>query len=140
MYTIRTYKSWNGEEKATLQGTIQSTETEEEKTVPLQDDFLSENKSAYLKIITVLENQIEQQKKELDSKDKIIASITDRLEASQKLVDQQQQLSLADRKNILELENKIKLLEQPKEENISLEQHKRMNIFSMLFKRKEREL
>jgi len=63
--------------------------------------------NAYLKVIAVLENQIEQQKKDLETKDKQIAEISERLKDSQNLLSQQQQLALADKQNnILMLEDK----------------------------------
>lgn len=91
---------------------------------------VQDENNAYLKVIAVLENQIEQQKKDLENKDKIIASITERLKDSQKLLDQQQQLALADKKNMTELENKIRLLEQP-QSNEELAVQKKWSIFSI---------
>lgn len=63
--------------------------------------------NAYLKVIAVLEKQVEQQKKDLETKDKQLAEISERLKASQNLLSQQQQLALADKQNnILMLEEK----------------------------------
>lgn len=73
-----------------------------------------------MKVIAVLENEIAQKNKELENKDKIIQNITERLGESQRLLDQQQQLALADKKNMIELENKIKLLEQPQQKKWSI--------------------
>lgn len=120
-----------------LSSDLQSEKIESMRThnkVPLQppneSQRLQDESNAYLKVIEILENQIEQQKKDLESKDKIIASITDRLQESQKLLDQQQQLALADKKNMAELENKIKLLEQP-QHNEDAEFQKKWSIFSL---------
>ena len=114
----------------TLQSTLSSTLQSESKSgntegigefkLPFHDTFtetkrVQEEDNAYLKVIAVLENQIEQQKKDLESKDKIIVSITDRLKESQRLLDQQQQLALADKQKILELEERTKVVEQPQQ-------------------------
>lgn len=82
-----------------LQATTNNPSTETQK---IQDED-----NAYLKVIAVLENQIEQQKKDLETKDKQIAEISERLKDSQNLLSQQQQLALADKQNnILMLEEK----------------------------------
>lgn len=89
----------------TLTSALTSTLTSEEKSVnsevPLQK--LSQKKTNKKliyrdKLVESLERQIEEQKKELEKKDKFIDSIMIRLEESQKLLDQQQQLALAEKK------------------------------------------
>lgn len=126
-------KDLEQQENETLQSTLQGTEEEQNKN-PLHEN---ESKENYLKVIAVLEKQVEQQKKDLETKDKIILSITERLAESQNLVNQQQQLALADKKSMLELEEKIKLLEQPKD-NIEEPQENKWSIFS-IFKKKLKE-
>lgn len=104
----------------TLTSALTSTLTSEEKSVnneiPLQklsQKKISKNVIYRDKLVESLERQIEQQKKELESKDKIINSIMIRLEESQKLLDQQQQLALEDKK-----EKQILLLgDETKEKN-----------------------
>ena len=99
---------------STCTSTLQN-EKKAEEHIPLQSPS-TENKISeevmYKKVIAVLEEQIAQQKKELEAKDNIIANITERLGTSQKLLDQQQQLTLADRQKILMLEQKNKEQEQ----------------------------
>lgn len=91
-------------------------ENEDAKKIPLQNPSTGNDASGemlyYKKIIAVLENQIEEQKNELKTKDTIIANMTERLGTSQKLLDQQQQLALADKQKILMLEEKNKEQEQ----------------------------
>lgn len=82
-----------------LQATTNNPSTETQK-VQGEDN-------AYLKVIAVLEKQVEQQKKDLETKDKQLAEISERLKDSQNLLSQQQQLALADKQNnILMLEEK----------------------------------
>lgn len=74
-----------------LQATTNNPSTETQK---IQDED-----NAYLKVIAVLEKQVEQQKKDLETKDKQIAEISERLKDSQNLLSQQQQLALAYQQN-----------------------------------------
>lgn len=66
---------------------------------PTETPKVQDEDNAYLKLIAVLEKQVEQQKKDLETKDKQIAEISERLKDSQNLLSQQQQLALADKQN-----------------------------------------
>ena len=58
------------------------------------------------KVIDILKEQLEAQKIQIQEKDKQIAELNERLAESQRMLDQQQKLSMADKKQILMLEEK----------------------------------
>ena len=58
------------------------------------------------KVIDILREQLEAQKTQIQEKDKQIAELNERLAESQRMLDQQQRLSIADKKQILMLEEK----------------------------------
>ena len=76
--------------------------------------------------INILKEQLEAQRTQIAEKDKQIESLNERLKESQKMLDQQQQLSALDKKTILQLE----------EENKSKAKSKIKKLFS-LFSNKE---
>lgn len=101
---------YNKDYSSTLTSTLKGGENESGGTgyVPLQattnnpsteTQKVQDEDNAYLKVIAVLEKQVEQQKKDLETKDKQIAEISERLKDSQNLLSQQQQLALADKQN-----------------------------------------
>ena len=63
-----------------------------------KEDIQPKEDTASLKVIDILQ-------KEIEKKDKLIDTLTKQLEANTQLLNQQQQLSLADKKRILELES-----------------------------------
>ena len=62
-----------------------------------KEEIQPKEDTASLKVIEILQ-------KEIEKKDKLIDTLTKQLEANTQLLNQQQQLSLADKKRILELE------------------------------------
>lgn len=67
----------------------------------------NESQTASHKVIEILREQIKIQREEIQDKNKVIADLNQRLADSQKMLDQQQKLSMADKQQILMLENKI---------------------------------
>ena len=66
----------------------------------------NEEASPSNKVIDILREQLEAQKLQLQEKDKQIAELNERLAENQRMLDQQQRLSMADKKQILMLEEK----------------------------------
>lgn len=63
-----------------------------------------EKENASLKVINILQEQLEAQRKDIESKNNLIAELNNRLAESQRMLDQQQKLSIIDKQRILELE------------------------------------
>ena len=63
-----------------------------------------ESESAESKVIKILQEQLEAQRKDIECKNNLIAELNNRLAESQRMLDQQQKLSIADKAKILELE------------------------------------
>lgn len=67
-----------------------------------------QEQTASFKVIQILREQIEAQRKDIENKNKQIEELNNRLAETTQLLDQQQKLSLADKKQLLLLEEKIK--------------------------------
>lgn len=63
-----------------------------------------QEENASLKVIDILQEQLEAQRKDIESKNILIAELNNRLAESQRMLDQQQKLSIIDKQRILELE------------------------------------
>ncbi len=85
----------------------------------------NEESIVYIKTIEILQTELNQlkiqlqeqlnlQKEEMREKNKIIESLSERLAESQQMINQQQQLSMIDKKKILELEERTPLKEDKK--------------------------
>lgn len=66
------------------------------------------SETASFKVIEILREQIKMQNEEIQQKNKVIADLNERLADSQRMLDQQQRLSLADKQQILMLEEKAR--------------------------------
>lgn len=77
-----------------------------------------EKESATNKVINILQEQLEAQRKDIESKNILIAELNNRLAESQRMLDQQQKLSIADKKRILELEAGTQEKEQEKRKGL----------------------
>lgn len=67
-----------------------------------------QEQTASFKVIQILREQIEAQRKDIENKNKQIEELNNRLAETTQLLDQQQKLSLADKKQLLLLEEKTK--------------------------------
>lgn len=67
-----------------------------------------QEQTASFKVIQILREQIEAQRKDIENKNKQIDELNNRLAETTQLLDQQQKLSLADKKQLLLLEEKTK--------------------------------
>lgn len=67
-----------------------------------------QEQTASFKVIQILREQIEAQRKDIENKNKQIEELNNRLAETTTLLDQQQKLSLADKKQLLLLEEKTK--------------------------------
>lgn len=91
-------------------------------------DKEAERKTASQQVIDILKEQLEAQRKDIESKNFIIAELNERLAESQTMLDQQQKLSMADKKRILELEASA-------EEKQEMQEQKKRKGFFNFFKR-----
>ena len=76
----------------------------EGKEVEAEEKKEDADKTASMLVINILKEQLNAQRTQIEEKDKQIAELNDRLKESQKMLDQQQQLSAIDKNTILRLE------------------------------------
>lgn len=92
-------------EKTTIKPSLKVEQPiEKEEQQPRLDENSIKKDTAYDKLINILQEQLEAQRKEMDNKNKIIETLTEALKDSQKMLDQAQQLNAIDKKRILQLE------------------------------------
>ena len=77
--------------------------TEDVKEIK-ENEKVNKEAEALQEVIHILSTQLEVQKKSNEEKDYIIKELNNRLAESNRMLDQQQKLSMADKKRILELE------------------------------------
>lgn len=80
-------------------------ETQDNATKKIKEE---QEQTASFKVIQILREQIEAQRKDIENKNKQIEELNNRLAETTQLLDQQQKLSLADKKQLLLLEEKTK--------------------------------
>lgn len=84
---------------------VEKVETQKENVYHKEDIQPKEEiSSASLQVINILQKQLEANQKELEAKNELIDRLTKQLETNAQLLDQQQKLTMADKKRILELE------------------------------------
>ena len=81
-------------------------EEKQQKQEKIKETQIKE--TADQKVIEILREQIEILRKDNEGKDKQIAELHERLAESQKMIDQQQKLSMADKQQILLLEEQTR--------------------------------
>ena len=87
----------------------------------------NEQETSTMKVITILQEQLEQERKSNEKKDIMISELNERLAESQRMLDQQQKLSMLDKQRILQLEQTTTTNE------------KRKSIFDFFKRRNEKE-
>lgn len=85
--------------------------------------------TAEMKVIEILKEQLDVANKSNEKKDEIISQLNERLAESNRMLDQQQQLSALDKKRILELEGAKE--ENQQKEQKEQEQKKGKGIFAL---------
>lgn len=99
------------EEETTTQPSIKVNKPLKEKEAEKQETrAIAESKpqeeTAEQKVIAILREQIEAQRKDIEEKNKQIENLNNMLIENQRMLDQQQRLNMADKKQILMLEEK----------------------------------
>ena len=86
---------------------IEVGERQEQEQVKVKLECETDKKeTAEMKVINILQEQLKAQREELQEKNKLIIELNERLAESQRMLDQQQRLSLTDKQQILMLEEK----------------------------------
>jgi len=102
LYRIEIEKTTSQPSLKVEQPKIESKEKQENAT-KVKEDI---EQTASFKVIEILREQIEAQRKDIENKNKQIEELNNRLAETTLLLDQQQKLSIADKKQLLLLEEK----------------------------------